>query len=119
VQQDAIAKKLNSELIAADLVVFVTPLYYYGMSAQIKTVIDRFYASNVKLRNSGKKAIFMATSNNPNDWAMSAPTHHYQALLKYLGWEDIGMVLAVGCGSRPLIERSEFPEQAFQLGLKV
>ncbi len=27
----------------ADAVVFATPLYFYGMSAQIRTVIDRFY----------------------------------------------------------------------------
>ncbi|MBP2655475.1 MAG: reductase [Firmicutes bacterium] len=119
VHQDAIAKKLQPELIAADLVVFVTPLYYFGMSAQLKTVIDRFYASNVKLSGSGKKAILMATAYDDKDWTMSVLTQHYQTVVKYLGWEDIGTVLAVGCGSRPLIERSEFPEQAYQMGLKI
>ncbi|WP_040683460.1 flavodoxin family protein [Thermosinus carboxydivorans] len=119
IHQDAIDKKLTPKLIAADLVVFVTPLYYFGMSAQLKTVIDRFYANNVKLSGSGKKAILMATAYDAKDWTMAALTHHYQTVVKYLGWEDIGMVLAVGCGSRPLIERSEFPEQAYQLGLSL
>lgn len=31
------------KLIDADLIVLITPLYYYGMSAQIKTVVDRFF----------------------------------------------------------------------------
>ncbi len=119
VHQDAIDKKLMPQLLAADLVVFVTPLYYWGMSAQLKTVVDRFYASNAKLCGSGKKAILMATAYDAKDWTMSSLTHHYQTLMKYLGWEDIGTVLAVGCGSRPVIERSEFPEQAYQLGLKI
>ncbi len=35
---------IKAEILGADMVVFVTPLYYYGMSAQLKTVIDRFCA---------------------------------------------------------------------------
>ena len=34
-----------------DMVVFATPLYYYGMSAQLKTVIDRFCAYNSSLNS--------------------------------------------------------------------
>lgn len=34
---DALATKIG----AADVVVFATPVYYYGMSAQMKTVLDR------------------------------------------------------------------------------
>ena len=30
--------------------VFVTPLYYYGMSAQLKTMIDRFCAFNSSIQ---------------------------------------------------------------------
>jgi multimeric flavodoxin WrbA len=58
--------KLNNELLAADLVVLVTPLYYFGMSAQIKTV-DRFYANNEQLMTSHKKAMLMATSHSADD----------------------------------------------------
>ena len=54
-------EKLNGELLASDVVVFVTPLYYYTFTAQIKAVMDRFHASNAKLVGN-KKAILMATS---------------------------------------------------------
>lgn len=43
------------KLIAADMVVFVTPVYYFGMSAQLKKVIDRFFAINDLLRSKPKK----------------------------------------------------------------
>jgi len=117
VYQDSM-NKLNPELLAADLVVFVTPLYYWGMSAQLKTVIDRFYANNSRLHGN-KKAILMATAYDSKDWTMTALTEHYKTLVRYLNWEDAGMVLAVGCGGRSDIERSEFPNQAYQLGLNV
>ena len=33
----------------ADIIDFATPIYYYEMGGQIKTVLDRSYASNYKL----------------------------------------------------------------------
>ena len=45
--------KIRDSLLTTDMVVFVTPIYYFGMSAQLKTVIDRFYSYTTQL--SGKK----------------------------------------------------------------
>ena len=39
VQKDDM-EKFRGMILDADMVVFVTPLYYYGMSAQLKTLID-------------------------------------------------------------------------------
>lgn len=110
--------KLNPELLASNLVAFVTPLYYYDMTAQIKTVIDRFYANNSKLMGN-KKAVLMATAYANKDWTMDSLTEHYKTLVLYLKWEDAGMVLAVGCGVRSDIERTDFPNQAYKMGLNV
>ena len=38
--------ELRPHLINADMVVFASPMYYFGLSAQLKRVIDRFYAIN-------------------------------------------------------------------------
>ena len=40
VQRDDI-ESVKSAILEADMLVFVAPLYYYGMSAQLKTLIDR------------------------------------------------------------------------------
>ena len=42
-------------------VVFVSPIYYYDVNAQIKVVIDRFYANNSVLKGADKKAALMLT----------------------------------------------------------
>lgn len=115
VKKDAM-EKLNPELLAADVVVFVTPLYYYGMSSQLKTVIDRFYAINSKLIGSGKKAILLASAHDANDWTMRALVSHYETVLKYLEWNDAGILLATGCGTRSDIERTDYPAQACRMG---
>lgn len=117
VQKDAM-QKLTPELLTSQAVALVTPLYYFGFSAQIKTVIDRFYANSGKLTG-GKKVFLMATAYDSSDWTMSALTAHYETLARYMRWQDSGRVLAAGCGARPDIERSRFPQEAYQLGLSL
>ena len=41
--QDDDMKSIRAKVMSSDLVVFVTPVYFCGFSAQLKTVIDRFY----------------------------------------------------------------------------
>ena len=106
---------LNPHLLEADVVAFVTPLYYYNMSAQLKAVIDRFYANNTALMG-GKKAVLLATAWNDDDWTMRSLATSYETITRYLKWGDAGQVLATGCGERGAIEHSAFPEQAFALG---
>ena len=114
VWQDAIEQKLMTKMLEADLLVLVTPLYYYGMSAQLKTIVDRFYSRTGKLH--GKKSVLMATAYNSADWTMSALVDHYDTLVRYMEWNDVGKVLGIGCGARSLVEKSEFGDQAYKIG---
>lgn len=111
-------EELNPHLLEADLVAFVTPLYYSGMSAQLKTVVDRFYGIDNRLCGSGKKTVLLAACADgaENGWAMDELAAHYKGFTGYLQWENLGMILATGCGSRIDAEASPFPEQAYQLG---
>lgn len=112
--QDDIEKTLMPKMLAADLLVLTTPLYYFGMSAQLKTIVDRFYSRTGKLH--GKKSILIATAYNSADWTMSALTDHYDTLVRYMEWQDVGKVLGIGCGSRALVERSQFGDMAEKMG---
>ena len=53
--------ELRPQLVAADMVVFATPMYYFGMPAQMKRVIDRFYAINGQIKDHYKKAAYLQT----------------------------------------------------------
>lgn len=112
--RDAISEKLMPKMLEADLLVLVTPLYYFGMSAQLKIIVDRFYSRTEKLHH--KKSLLLATAWNSNDWTMTALNTHYETLVRYMEWENMGAVLAVGCGYRSAVEDSEFGETAFKIG---
>lgn len=51
--------KIRDSLLTTDMVVFVTPIYYFGMSAQLKTVIDRFYSYTTQLSGKKLKAVLL------------------------------------------------------------
>lgn len=60
----------------ADMVVFVSPLYYHGLSAQIKTAIDRFHGIDDDLVGTDKKAMLLMTAASTfllrMDWFIKA-----------------------------------------------
>lgn len=112
--KDDIENALMPKMLEADLLVLTTPLYYFGMSAQLKTIVDRFYSRTGRLH--GKKSILMATAYNRDDWTMSALVDHYDTLVRYMEWQDVGKVLGIGCGSRSLVEHSQFGDMAEQMG---
>lgn len=109
---------LSSKLVETDMVVFVTPLYYYGMSAQIKAVIDRFHAINAKIAGN-KKAMLLATSYGADDWTMEALEKTYEYMLRFENWKDAGTLFATGCPAREVIEKTDYPQQAYEMGKNV
>ncbi|MBK6087515.1 flavodoxin family protein [Ruminococcus sp. M6(2020)] len=106
-------------LLDTDMVVFATPLYYYGMSAQLKTVIDRFCAYNSSLNSRHLKSALLTVAWNADDRTFDALEANYKTLVRYINFNDMGMVLGCGCGSPSMTRRSGYPEKAYQLGRKL
>lgn len=107
---------LYPKLIEADLIAYATPLYYHGVSAQIKSVIDRFHGIDNFLCGAKKKAVLLVCGASPHTWVMDGIVATYETDLKYLNWQDAGKVLAIGCYAREDIEKTDYPNQAYLLG---
>ena len=65
----------------------VTPLYYYGMSAQLKTLIDRFCAFNTSIQRKHMKSALLTVAWNNDTWTFEALESHYDTLVRYLNLE--------------------------------
>ena len=115
VQQDDF-RELREPLIAADMVVFAAPVYYFGMCAQMKAVMDRFYSVNAHLRGKGKKAALLLTLADSSAGTDAPSVAQYKAMISYLGWEDAGQIIATGVWGKGDAARTDFPAQAHALG---
>ncbi len=115
VQKDDV-EEIRKKILGADMLVFATPLYYYGISAQLKTLIDRFCAFNSSMQRKHMKSVLLTVAWNSDSWTFEALEAHYKTLVRYLNLTDMGMVLGYGCGTPSMTEHSKFPQQAYQLG---
>lgn len=115
VQHDGM-EQVRDKILAADMLVLATPLYYYGMTAQLKAVIDRFCADNGRIAGKHLKAVLIADAWNADDWTFEALVAHYRTLCRYLSMTDAGMVLGYGCGTPSMTKRSHHLKEAYDLG---
>lgn len=115
VQKDDV-DAIRSKILKADMMVLVTPLYYYGMSAQLKTLIDRFCAFNTSIQRKHMKSALLAAAWNSDNWTFEALESHYKTLVRYLNLTDMGMVLGAGCSTPSMTSHSQYPQSAYQLG---
>lgn len=109
---------VREHIVNADCVVFATPMYYFGISAQLKAVIDRFYAINGSIHVPKKAVLLMTYANTAASEAVPIKSH-YEVLLKYLGWTDAGQIIAPGVWPVGAIQNTRFPEQAYRLGKSI
>ena len=83
---------------AADVVVFASPLYFWGFSAQTKTALDRIFASmaagGMKAGDRGCALLIAAEEDTEKNF--QPMVDYYKTLAQNLHWRDLGMVLAGG-----------------------
>lgn len=117
IPQDDDGAQLLNKVVAADLVVLVTPVYYYAMSSLLKTVIDRFYEVNEELKQADKRIMIMATAYDPDEHVFDSMKINYRQLVNYLGWHDAGTVWDHGALTHPQID--QYGQQAYDLGARL
>lgn len=101
------------------MIVFATPIYYFGFSAQIKSAIDRFYSRNGKIQSKHLKSVFIATAWNNDEQVMSGIKKHIDILIDYLNLDNRGMILAKGYGYTGASTENKYKEEAYNLGKRV
>lgn len=105
-----------ADILAADMIVFVTPVYFYGMTAQLKAVIDRFHSVGSRLMERAKQSILMSTCADTAPEAVKALVLHFESILSYLGWEKRAVLTAMGVPDRASVINTAYPEKARRLG---
>ena len=102
------------------VVVLATPLYYWNMSGQLRTAIDRLFAleegeGNLLRGNGRSSALLMAAEGHGFEDVLT----YYGHLMDHLRWKDLGHVLAGGNMDVGDIQGKPELRQAYELGKSI
>lgn len=96
VQDDGMSDILAA-MDQADMVVFASPIYYFGISAQLSAAIDRLYARAKTGYHPTKCALLL---NAASEGVFTSAVAQYQDMAAYLKWKDMGVITASGMSGR-------------------
>ncbi|MEM7027929.1 MAG: flavodoxin family protein [Pseudomonadota bacterium] len=96
---------LNEKFLKADAVIFATPLYWYGISGQLKTFFDRIFCyvaasnpdsdANVE-QLCGKRIALMLSSEESYVGAPLGVLHEFQEYARYTHSKFVGVIQGFG-----------------------
>ena len=91
VQKDDM-QEIYAELKDTQMLVLASPIYYHGISGQLKCAVDRFYSALYPKAPETLKKVAMFLSSGDPDMYDGAKFSYDGDFLGYLGLEDLGII---------------------------
>ena len=114
VQQDDM-EKIYEKLKGADTLVIASPVYFYGVSAQLKALIDRLHTPMRKQFPIRRLGLILAGAATLPD-LFDPILLQYRMILRFFDLEDIGTVLVSGVREKGDVRNGDGIRQAYELG---
>ncbi len=110
--------EIYEKLKVADMAVIASPVYFYGISAKLKAIIDRLHTP---MRNEFriKRLVLLLVGAATLPELFDAIKLQYQLVLNFFHLEDAGMVLVRGVKDVGDIKGTKALEQAYNLGCSI
>lgn len=103
----------------SDVIIFVSPVYFFGITAQLKTVVDRFYPfANSIMERKPRMGIITAAGEEVYS-STGAVMHWYDEMIKYTGCESLGCVNAINVMTPDALKGTDYPDQAYRFGKSI
>lgn len=108
-------KLIYRKLRGADIIAVASPVYFYGISAQLKAVVDRLH-NPVRKEFHVKKLVLLLVGAATLPELFDAIKVQYQLILNFFHLENAGMVLVRGV--KDIGDMKEHPalQEAYDLG---
>ena len=106
------------KIAAADMILFTTPVYWWGMSGQLKQVIDKCYCKGMQLKE--KKIGVIVIGGSPTDNIQyELIRKQFDCMASYLSWDVLFQKSYYANGRDELAQNVEAMEELENIGKEI
>ena len=106
------------KMVAADVIVMSTPVYFYTMCGQMKTVIDRTCSRYTEIKD--KDFYFILTAAEDSKPAMERTLEGFRGFTHFLeNSKEKGIIYGIGAWHKGEIKGMPAMKEAFEMGKNV
>jgi multimeric flavodoxin WrbA len=109
---------IYEKMSQTDMLVIASPVYFYGISAQLKAIIDRFHNPIRDSFHIKKMALLLVGAATLPE-LFNAILTEYNLCLNFFNIEDVGKVLVRGVKDKGDIKDTGALNEAYTLGLSI
>ena len=115
--KDVYKRQIN-KIAAADMILFTTPVYWWGMSAQMKQIIDKCYCRGMQLKE--KKIGVIVVGGSPTDNIQyELIRKQFECMASYLSWDVLFQKSYYANGKDELVKNVEAMEELENIGKEI
>lgn len=82
------SKELMRKIKETDFLIIATPVYFWGMSAQVKLALDKFYQCSAAFKEMNKKMGLVVTgAGNMENIQYRLIREQFECIAKHLNWD--------------------------------
>lgn len=108
-------QKIYDKMACADMLVVASPVYFYGVSAQLKNIIDRCHTPMRKGFKIKNVALLLAAASS-KQCVFDAIVKQYELIADYFHFEDKGRLLVGGVGEKGAVSKTQALKKARDMG---
>lgn len=105
-------------MVEADVLIFGTPVYWYGPTGKMKLLIDRMRPFIASKKMQGKRGVLVAPSEE-GPKACKALLEMFRMSFEYLGMEFVDSILSTAYERAEVSGNKEDLEKAYELGVSL
>ncbi len=111
-------QQIYPKMEEADILIFGTPVYWYGPTGKMKLFIDRMRPFIASRKMQGKRAVLVAPSEE-GPKACKALLEMFRMSFEYLGMEFVDSILSTAYERAEVSANTEDLNRAYKLGISL
>lgn len=110
--------EILQKMIDADVIVLASPVYFYSIDAQLKTVIDRTVARWLEVKN--KEFYYIMTAADEEKESLETTLACFRGYADCVeGAKEMGVIYGTGVYEKGEVKNTNAMNEAYEMGLNV